>query len=407
MKRKMSVITAVLLAMTQAATAQNSLSVADFELPQSGGEMTVNFTLAEADVYTSYQFKVVTPDGIVYVMDSDNDVECDLGTGHDATHMSTAHWNADIKTLTIGVASMKSALLKGQEGSLTIPVAATEAAVGTQLDFTITGITFIRQTGEKDEIDDVTFTVTIGEPDDGRMKFDENATKLPAYTVGDKANITMKRTIKAGEWSTLVLPFNLTKANATAVFGSDVQFAKFDGFVVDYGDDEENVVPLGITINLTNYSIPARGNLTGGTPVLIKTSEDISEIQLDDVTLVGTVTDVEKADEYETPGKLTGTLVKTTIPEDGLFINSNKFWYSTGNTNVKAFRCWFELGAVLDKETDFGARVQMVFSSEETGVSEIVNRKSSNSKCYDLQGRRVANPGKGVFVKDGKKVIIK
>ena len=43
---------------------------------------------------------------------------------------------------------------------------------------------------------------------------------------------------------------NLTKANAAAVFGSDVQFAKFDGFEVDYGDDEENVIPLGITIFL-------------------------------------------------------------------------------------------------------------------------------------------------------------
>ena len=31
----------------------------------------------------------------------------------------------------------------------------------------------------------------------------------------------------------------------------------------------------------------------------------------------------------------------------------------------------------------------------------------SNNRYYDLQGRRVVNPGMGVFVKDGKKIIIK
>ena len=48
---------------------------------------------------------------------------------------------------------------------------------------------------------------------------------------------------------------------------------------------------------------------------------------------------------------MTGTLVKTTIPADGLFLSDNKFYYSAGKTNIKAFRCWFELDAVLDKST--------------------------------------------------------
>jgi hypothetical protein len=41
------------------------------------------------------------------------------------------------------------------------------------------------------------------------------------------------------------------------------------------------------------------------------------------------------------------------------------------------------------------------------GVTEIVNGKSSNSKWYDLQGRRVSEPQKGIYVKDHKKVVIK
>ena len=75
---------------------------------------------------------------------------------------------------------------------------------------------------------------------------------------------------------------------------------------------------------------------------------------------------------------------------------------------MKGFRCWFELGAVLGKDTDFGARVMLNFVADDTeGITETVNSKSANSEYYDLQGRRVTAPSKGLYVKDGKTVIIK
>ena len=43
-----------------------------------------------------------------------------------------------------------------------------------------------------------------------------------------------------------------------------------------------------------------------------------------------------------------------------------------------------------------------------TGINEIVNSKSSNSKCYDLWGRKIAAPQKGeIYIVNGKKVIMK
>lgn len=427
--KKLFSLVAILIGMTGGADAQNALIVEDFTLPQTGGEMNITLSLAEAGVYNAYQFKIDTPEGIQYVVDEENDVECTLGVGHHTSHQATAHWNPSTKVFALGVASMKSSLLDGTTVRLSIPLGATTATVGTVFRLKLNDITFIRQAGEPDVLDDVFVNVTIGEPDDGRLKFDETSATLPKYTAGDKADITMKRTIKGGEWSTIVLPFNLTKKNAEAAFGSDVQFAQFAGFDVDYGDDEENVVPLGITVNLTNYSIPARGNLAGGTPLLIKTGADIDEIQLDGVTLTEGVKDVEKADEYGTPGLLTGTLVKTTIPADGLFINSNQFWYSTGKTNVKAFRCWFELGAVLNQETDFGARVMLNFlDGEASGVENIDHSPLTiEHSVYDLQGRKIENGrlkiensersqivngqlvnrkcAKGVYIVNGKKVV--
>ena len=151
-------------------------------------------------------------------------------------------------------------------------------STGEELTGYLKNIEFARANGSSESLEvEIPFTITIGEPDDGRIKFDETATKLPTYTAGEKGDVTMTRTIKAGSWSTIVLPFNLTKANAEKIFGEDVQFAKFSGFKVDYGEDEENITPLGITVKFTSYSIPARGNLTGGTPVLIRTSKDITK----------------------------------------------------------------------------------------------------------------------------------
>lgn len=263
-------------------------------------------------------------------------------------------------------------------------------------------------------IPDFTFKVTIDAEDDGRIHFDENSETLPTFTNGESYNVTMKRTIKGGEWSTLVLPFTLSKAKAEEIFGTDVTYAKFKSFTADYGDNLDNITPLGITITCEQFSVPARGGLQAGTPILIKTTQDITKpIEIDNIKLNATITDVsgsDKTDDYETSGIFTGSFVKTKIPVNGLFLSDNKFWYSTGKTNVKAFRCWFELGAVLDKETeDWGSRIYLVFDdSETTGISDAM-RLNDHEYYYGLDGHKLAKRPvrKGVYVCDGKKVVIK
>lgn len=256
-------------------------------------------------------------------------------------------------------------------------------------------------------------TLTI-EENDGRIKFNEASATLPTYTAGNKGDVTMNRTIKANQWSTIVLPFTLTKAKAEAAFGSDVQLAEFSGFTVDYGDDDENVTPLGIVVNFSTYTMGSKKPMTGGKMFLIKTSSEITSFEADDCTLVATVTDTEKTDEYDTAGKFTGSFVKTKVPADGLFIAENKFWYSTGETNIKAFRGWFELGAVLDKETDFGAKVAFFIDDIPTSVDGLaVGARHQQGDVYTLDGLYVGRNipmerlKKGIYIVNGKKVVIK
>lgn len=42
-----------------------------------------------------------------------------------------------------------------------------------------------------------------------------------------------------------------------------------------------------------------------------------------------------------------------------------------------------------------------------TAVEEVVNDKSSNGEWFDLSGRKVNRPAKGLYIKDGRKIIVK
>ncbi len=403
MKKKPLLMT-MFLTIVGMVSAQNTLVVNDFTLPQSGGNITVTINLDEPNSYNSYGFEIVTPEGFSYPVNSEDLVPCELD-GH-AGNMAAAHFDDGERVLKVSF--IQSSGFENQTLSIRIPLEATTENVGTIHKFTVREIFFITTTFTKVSLNGaVTFDVTVGEPDDGRIHFNETSATLPTYTAGEKGNVSMTRTIKANEWSTLVLPFNLTKANANAIFGNDVQFAMFNGYTIDYGDDEENVTPLGITINFISYTIPARGNLAGGTPVLIKTTKAITDtIKIDNVTLTEGVKEVIKNDsDYSFPGIFKSTLVKTKVPADGLFLSDNKFWYSNGKTTIKAFRGWFELGAVLDKETDFGVKMYVMVDDDPTMV-EGISTDVPQGAVYDLSGRKLEKvPQKGIYLINGKKIL--
>jgi hypothetical protein len=51
------------------------------------------------------------------------------------------------------------------------------------------------------------------------------------------------------------------------------------------------------------------------------------------------------------------------------------------------------------------ARIAINFDDETTGINNV--NVNHNDNCYDLQGRRVAQPKKGLYIQNGKKLIIK
>ena len=124
-----------------------------------------------------------------------------------------------------------------------------------------------------------------------------------------------------------------------------------------------------------------------------------------------------KATKYN----LTIEKAQTTVAENSLKganvkmdnIDKNKF-YILGNTAENGLGLYHPNATTLKANKaylDLPVGVQVLkfdFTGETTGVEGVeVENESAKAVYYDLSGRRVENPAKGVYIKNGKKVYVK
>lgn len=108
---------------------------------------------------------------------------------------------------------------------------------------------------------------------------------------------------------------------------------------------------------------------------------------------------------------LVGTTTRLTFEEEwkesilvlGNGINGIGF-YNPSSTTLKENRAYLTAGAVTGDATN-GLRLE--FGGEPTGITATETLNNANAPIYDLSGRRVANPVKGIYVKGGKKIYVK
>lgn len=105
----------------------------------------------------------------------------------------------------------------------------------------------------------------------------------------------------------------------------------------------------------------------------------------------------------------TGTAVATT---DGDYTNmilnnvgGNVGFYLANDQTVATNRAYLHFDSSL--APDALAPMMMVFDNEVTGINEVKGEGLKVNGYYDLQGRKVAQPTKGLYIVNGKKIIIK
>ena len=217
---------------------------------------------------------------------------------------------------------------------------------------------------------------------------DDNSATISEYN-GKPCKVTLARSIVPGSYNTLSLPFDVDNVLLKEKFGEDVELAELSGTHMD---------------NETLYFDFAPADaITAGVPYLIYVSNAVeSPITFNAVTVKEGTQPVTTSLADFIPVFDVTTLDNGN--ENILFLGANNTLYypSTSSGAMKGFRAYFKV-----KGEAQGAKAMVMMDNSLTGVKTILNENLQNEQVYDLQGRMVTRPAKGLYIVNGKKVIIK
>lgn len=215
---------------------------------------------------------------------------------------------------------------------------------------------------------------------------------------GYDADVTMHRTLKAGIWNTLTMPYNIP-----AGFLSKMK-EWYDITAV------KELTDATLTDGTLNLTFDDAASIVAGKPYLVRVENDFdfSTQGMTNVTVSKTLQPFTSTyvDFIPTLGKteITGTDAKKI-----LFINDNTLKHPKElPAYMKGFRAYFQLKGdaanAASFNLDFG-------NGETTGINSLTSEPSSNGEgsIYSLDGRRLSGKPaqKGVYIVNGKKMVIK
>ena len=206
----------------------------------------------------------------------------------------------------------------------------------------------------------------------------------------DYAKVILNRSFVEG-WNGIILPFKLTNDVKTALGVTKVK-------TLSSATESAGA----ITLNFSDVDLP----VSAGTPVWVKfaAAKASGDVILNGVKLETTApTNVAKTVASST-FTLTGTYSSTDLESsEAYFVSGTKFYHKAAGVPLTAtpFRSYII-------QTGASARVYFDLEDETTGIVEMnANNARNANQYYDLQGRKVAQPTKGLYIMNGKKVIIK
>ena len=228
----------------------------------------------------------------------------------------------------------------------------------------------------------------------------DNAATLEEWD-GYEADVTLTRTLQTGGWNTLALPFNV---EATTLSAINAQLALASGSMT-----VKELTGSSFDSGTLTLTFGDATSMKAGTPYLVKVTP--AAVNLATMPFAGAEVSKTAVTVETTAVDFVPTLGLTEVtgdPKEILFVSSgNKLLHPTTlPDNMKGFRAYFKLkGDAVNASSftlDFG-------DGETTGIDSVENGKLKveSSEVYNLAGQRVAQPAKGVYVVNGKKVVIK
>lgn len=205
----------------------------------------------------------------------------------------------------------------------------------------------------------------------------EAAENTDAIHVGTHHKMTVAFTMQAGKFAAICLPF----ATTTTALGKGVKAWAFTGFN-------------------GNVNLETTTELAAATPYVIYAANGISGLNFQNVNIesaeAGYVVDGDAIFQGSYVKMAAGTMMgKYGVTPAG------KIQKAGSGASMKAFRAYFDgisQGAKLVCDGEI--------IGEATGIDTIENAAQAG-ELYDLQGRRVMNAQKGLYIQNGKKFVVK
>ena len=192
---------------------------------------------------------------------------------------------------------------------------------------------------------------------------------------GTYDEVTVEFTMGAGKFAAICLPF----ATTTTALGEGVKAWAFNGYD-------------------GNISLTTTNDLEAGKPYVVYAANGVNGFNFQNVTIASN----EAGSVEQGAATFQGSYVKmpagTMTGKYGV-TPDGKIMKAGANASMKAFRGYFDLPTSAES-------VKVSFDSP-TGIEAAEVMEALTGELYDLQGRRVNNAQKGIYIQNGKKFVVK
>ena len=201
---------------------------------------------------------------------------------------------------------------------------------------------------------------------------------VPTYAPGTYPAVKITRSLTGGNWATAVYPFAVSGVDKIAV--------------VDSYDKTTGELKF-------KTATASEANV----PFLMRSESNATEINLVDVAVEAAAAQNAVASEVSLIGVYAET--KITNDEKNYVLSQNKI-FSVGEkgATIPVYRAYFQ----VEQPAGEGARtLSFTVDGETTAIEGVATEGQQNGAVYNLNGQRVEKVAKGLYIQNGKKVVLK
>lgn len=224
------------------------------------------------------------------------------------------------------------------------------------------------------------------------LTFDEDADNqtVIAGNLGKVATVSLKRTLVADKWNTFCVPFDL-----------DDMSVSFEGVEIKEYDDQKGVEGNTMYFKKVNA-------IVAGQPCLVKPKTDIVNPVFENVRIKADAPQSVGSVDYKFVGVFSPLTFDDGMSRKSLFLSSDgSLIYPDSGTTMRGMRAYFSFPGEIQSNI-----AKIVIDSDETAISDVVtDYNTSDSGIFNLNGAYVGKDesklGKGIYIKNRKKVVVK